>query len=258
MTQLLRSLLIRLDPQECPRDEKDHLVPVIMVRHGSTDLNLGGNGAERTRGWLNIPLAPQGHEEAQQAAELTKQFPNVKAIVSSDLDRASTTAQYISRAHPGVPVFTTPILRPWNVGNLTGEIYAQAKPILNQHLQNPDQKIPGGESFYDFAGRTLPLLQRLAESPQNTIVVSHNWNIKLIRAMEASKGAELDHAVMAQPNPVKPGHLLHADADYALTHLKPGDTDTPPGAVALVKPGQIQDLGGPPSPRNGAPPQPAF
>lgn len=213
---------------------------LLLIRHGSTDLNQGGKGSERTRGWLNVPLAPQGHQEAQQAAEMSKDYP-LKAIITSDLDRARTTAQYVSQQHPGVPVHATPILRPWNVGDLTGQLYKDATPILDDHLQHPDQKIPGGESFYQFAQRSLPLLQHLAESPDLYGVVTHNWNIKLLRAMESSKGAELDHSVVAQDNPVKPGHLLHVDPSYALDHIKPSDGPVKPGGAEIIS-------GGPPVP----------
>lgn len=197
---------------------------LLMIRHGSTQYNEGGPAHERTRGWANVPMDPQGHQQAQAAARMSAPYP-LKAIISSDLDRAHTTAQYVSQQHPGVPLLTTPALRPWHVGNLTGHLYEEAKPILDAHLQKPSEPIAGGESFYDFAQRSLPLLQSLAERPELYGVVTHNWNVKLMRAVAPSRGTELDHAIMAQSNPVKPGHLLQVNPDYSIQHIK-GEENT--------------------------------
>jgi broad specificity phosphatase PhoE len=193
---------------------------ILFIRHGSTALNEGGAGQERTRGWSEAPLSPKGHQEAQQAAQMTAPYP-LKAIITSDLQRAQDTAGYVSQYHPGVPVIPTSTLRPWDVGDYTGKIYTQVKPLLNQHLQTPDQKIPGGESFYDFANRSLPLLQVLRDSPNLFGVVSHNWNGRLLRGQEASQGTELDHGKVSEDNPVKPGHLMLVDQQNGITHIKP-------------------------------------
>lgn len=195
---------------------------ILFIRHGSTSLNEGGPEHERTRGWSEAPLSEKGRAEAQQAAEMAQHFP-LKGIVTSDLNRAMDTAKAVAQYHPGVPVIPTAALRPWDVGDYTGQIYTQVRPLLNDHLQTPDVKIPGGESFYDFANRSLPLLQTLAERPELYGVVSHNWNGRLLRGMSPSGGGELDHGVVSEDNPVKPGHLLHIDQNYQMTHIKPPD-----------------------------------
>lgn len=64
---------------------------VILWRHGQTDYNLAG----RFQGRVDIPLNATGLAQAAEAAEaLVSKAP--RAIVSSDLSRASQTANVLS------------------------------------------------------------------------------------------------------------------------------------------------------------------
>lgn len=87
---------------------------VLMLRHGQTDWNDAG----RFQGSADIPLNAAGLEQARQAAELMVD-EGVSAIVSSDLQRAATTAQILGE-RLGLPVRLDPRLQEINVGQWEG------------------------------------------------------------------------------------------------------------------------------------------
>jgi broad specificity phosphatase PhoE len=191
---------------------------ILAVRHGATDFNVGGPSKERVRAWANVPLNAQGRRESKAAALLTAPFA-LKAIITSDLQRCLDTAADVQELHPHIPLISTMMLRPINVGKLTGALYKDATPILAYHFQHPDEVIPGGESFRDFMQRCIPLLQTLVEQPVCYCVICHNPNIKLLRGMEASHGKELDHAFMDISNPHQPGSVILVSQDYTISPL---------------------------------------
>ncbi len=65
---------------------------ICLVRHGVTDWNYDG----RAQGHVDIPLSPEGHRQAEAAAERLAKEP-WDAIYSSTLSRAYETALAIAR-----------------------------------------------------------------------------------------------------------------------------------------------------------------
>ena len=61
----------------------------ILTRHTTTEWNLAG----RIQGQIDIPLAPQGKDEATELAKKLSGL-GIHSIVSSDLKRASETARF--------------------------------------------------------------------------------------------------------------------------------------------------------------------
>eukprot|EP00039_Didymoeca_costata_P029469 m.24770 g.24770 ORF g.24770 m.24770 type:complete len:113 (+) comp7643_c0_seq1:105-443(+) len=68
------------------------MINFIIVRHGLTTWNAVG----RVQGQINTPLAPEGEEQAERVAEVLKN-EDVDIVISSNLDRASHTADAIMR-----------------------------------------------------------------------------------------------------------------------------------------------------------------
>ena len=96
---------------------------VYLIRHGETDHNADG----RAMGQMDIPLNARGHEQARQTAEFLRLYP-IERIVSSDLGRASGTAQPLADAL-GLDVETDARLRELSFGILEGKTVAECEAL---------------------------------------------------------------------------------------------------------------------------------
>ena len=83
---------------------------LIMMRHGETTYNA----TRRMQGQLDTQLSDAGISQAHAAAEWVKDMGIVK-IVSSDLSRASTTAEIVGEKL-GLEVELDPRLRETHLG----------------------------------------------------------------------------------------------------------------------------------------------
>lgn len=169
--------------------------PIIFIRHGATKLNNDDVSVDRIRGWKDIPLSPEGEQEAHKLAKSLYHNPP-SVIVTSDLKRAADTAGIISTTLD-VPVeWKTEKFRPWNVGDYAGEISSKAIPILADYAENkPDQKLPGGESFNDFRKRFFSGLDEALDKFKGVVaIVSHHRDERLLKAWIAG-GYQTDGSV---------------------------------------------------------------
>lgn len=155
---------------------------LYLIRHGKTRLN-GTNDDDRIRGWRDIPL---DHTGEQQAARLGQLFhgAHVDAVYSSDLTRAKQTAKPIAAA-VGKPVRAPRDFRPWHLGRFQGASSKQVTEALHEYTNDPDKRVPGGESFNAFLGRYLPALEKLlaqVKAGQEIVLVAHYRNAKAAQA----------------------------------------------------------------------------
>ena len=67
---------------------------LVLVRHGRTEYNA----AQRLQGQVDIPLDDVGRWQAEVGAQALLARFSPTAIVSSDLQRAAATAQYLGDA----------------------------------------------------------------------------------------------------------------------------------------------------------------
>lgn len=161
----------------------------VLVRHGCTKMNKeagSGDSAERIRGWADVPLDAQGKQDAKRLAEDFKNVDHIDCIYASDLSRAADTAKAIGEAI-GIKVELTDGLRPWNVGEHTGASAKTAGPILaDLALHHPDQKIPKGESFNEFAERAMDCITEILEEhkDEHIMIVTHHRVERLVAAWE--------------------------------------------------------------------------
>lgn len=126
---------------------------IYIFRHGQTLLNK----EDKIRGWLDIPLDEIGIEEAQDLGFAIKEAGiELDGIYTSDLIRAEQTSLEISKI-TGIPILgETKILRPWDVGTLSGTDGKKAHEIMSEAARHgPDKEIGGGESFNIFRHRFL-------------------------------------------------------------------------------------------------------
>lgn len=163
--------------------------PLLLIRHGATKLNNDDVSVDRIRGWKDIPLSPDGREEANRLGEKLKS-DRPACIVSSDLVRAAETADIIAK-HLGMKVDEkTPGFRPWNVGDLAGEKTQKAIPILAKYaIEKPNEPVPGGESFHDFEARFFQALSEAIQkygSKGKLAIVTHHRDERLMEGWRAA------------------------------------------------------------------------
>jgi broad specificity phosphatase PhoE len=180
---------------------KDLLKPkeahVLMVRHGSTDLNKqGGDSEDRIRGWLDVKLNNQGIKDADSAKEkLEAECSKVDYIYCSDLTRTKQTAEIINQDFKA-PIKYTSNLRPWNLGSLSGKLTKDVMPIMEALIKSPDQPAPDGESFNQFKRRLLPYMNKVIKHTNDNkltvVCVTHYRDVKMMQAwIEAGMGDDL-------------------------------------------------------------------
>ena len=126
-------------------------------------------------GWSDVPA---DLSDADRIARLSDFLPDRAVIVSSDLVRASATADAIAGGR--TRLLNDEGLREFHFGdwelNLHSQIAAEHPKRLSDYLDSPgDTRPPGGESWNEAAARVSRTVDRLAaECPSGDIIaVSH-------------------------------------------------------------------------------------
>jgi len=152
---------------------------LVVWRHGRTEWNETG----RFQGQLDPPLDPVGHGQARAAAAALAQLPP-GAIISSDLDRAATTASYLAEL-TGLAVVPDPRLREIDVGAWGGltrpAVEARYPDTFHAWLRGEDVHREGGESLSEVATRARAAVdQHLAALPRPLVVVTHGGTARAL------------------------------------------------------------------------------
>jgi alpha-ribazole phosphatase len=151
------------------------------VRHGNTR----GNSAERFWGHTDVELSAAG---IGQAERLRDRLANeeIDAIYSSDLRRASATAEIIASRHQ-LAVVSCPELHEIDFGKVEGltfEEIGRLYPELVKSWPTRDLtfKFPDGESVGDLNNRVTRFLDRLEKhAPEETVlIVAHSGVLRLL------------------------------------------------------------------------------
>lgn len=153
---------------------------LYFVRHGKDNDRYRG-------GWSNLDLTPKGIEQAKHLARYLKENNNeynITQIISSDLTRATTTANIIANELQ-LPIQKEFSLREINNGDLAGilnETAFQKYPGLFFSSLDMNETYPNGESpndfyqriknwFYDFCTENIE---------DNVLIVTHGGVINII------------------------------------------------------------------------------
>lgn len=153
---------------------------VYILRHGET----ANNKQKKFRGWINVPLNDAGKQEAKDARQFLAD-KGIERVFCSDLSRTEETAKL---ALPSIKAERDPLLRPWDVGVFSGKDREQHQEELNHFIDNPDVRIPDGESLKEFAKRMGKVLARYVKEGQEygpILLVTHSSN-----AIQAEKYIE--------------------------------------------------------------------
>jgi alpha-ribazole phosphatase len=163
---------------------------LLLVRHGDTE----SNSAERYWGSTDVKLSHAGFRQAEKLRNRLD-TERIDAIYSSNLSRASTTAEIIATSHQ-LDVITCTELREINFGELEGltfnEINRLYPEVTELWLQRgPGLQYPGGESVAEFNSRVRQFMDRLKHAPQGTIlVVAHSGSLRSLMCQLLGVGPE--------------------------------------------------------------------
>ncbi len=135
-------------------------------------------------GWDDVALTDNGLIQAQKLAEALEQEDAVGGILTSDLSRASKTAETL-RDHLGLEMVVDEGLRERNYGEWTGTSYNDAfivnKDQWERLREEENFAPPGGETLEDHRRRVIDALGRGRERwPEGFIVVTHRAVLLLI------------------------------------------------------------------------------
>lgn len=165
--------------------EKEDGNIVYVARHGATNLNQeSGTSVDKIRGHIDVPLSEIGIKEAKEDGKKLK-GKGIKAIFSSDLQRASDTAKIIGKAIGVDKIEKFEGLRPWNLGfTIQGKSSEAVQPKIEYYIRHPDEKPPGGETFNTFKGNFFNTFFNIirANKDRNILIVTHYRCFKLLES----------------------------------------------------------------------------
>lgn len=151
---------------------------VVLARHGET----ADNRRLVFQGQTGRGLNALGRAQAERlAARLAKHPPD--AIVASDLERASETAQIVAKA-TGLPVALDRDLREVDVGTWSGKSYREIAEQYPEEWaawsQGIDVRRGGGETYAELAVRVERAIVAAVSARPGTriLLVSHGGAIK--------------------------------------------------------------------------------
>ena len=155
---------------------------VLFVRHGKDDDSYRG-------GWSSMDLVSEGVMQAKRLAKHLKEHQahyGIAQILSSDLQRAVSTANYIA-AELNLAVHPTSQLREINNGDLAGilnDIAQVQYPGLFFSSLDMNQSYPNGESPIEFYTRIQCWFSDFSSTHHNTndnvLVITHGGVINII------------------------------------------------------------------------------
>jgi broad specificity phosphatase PhoE len=189
---------------------------LLLARHGESDWNR----ARRWQGHADRPLTDLGRRQARELAERLADV-ELDAVFSSDLRRASETAEIVARSQ-GLDVTTMPELREVDVGSWSGLTRTEAEERFPEAYVRWTAGAEGwddGETYEELAARVVGAVHEIAEDlpGDRVLVVAHGGSIRVIHA--AALGIDV-HAYRRIQR-VEPNATLSAVcvADGRLTEL---------------------------------------
>jgi 2,3-bisphosphoglycerate-dependent phosphoglycerate mutase len=163
---------------------------LILVRHGQSIWNK----QNRFTGWVDVPLTPQGEEEARKAGERLKGI-TIDVAYTSVLTRAQETLRIIMETSGlDVPVIRDSALNERHYGDLQGLNKQRTAEIHGEeqvHIwrRSYDVPPPNGEALKNTAERTLPFFERCimgdVRAGNDVLVVAHgNSNRSIVMQLD--------------------------------------------------------------------------
>ncbi|NMA96246.1 MAG: histidine phosphatase family protein [Clostridiales bacterium] len=146
------------------------ITTICIIRHGQSTWNA----ERRIQGQMDPPLSPLGKKQAGLVAKRVENEP-WDALYSSDLSRASQTAEAISQC-TGLKVNKDPLLREIYQGKVEGLLAKEARE------KYPDFDVPevGRETADELRERAVKAFWKVIDSNvgKRVIIVSHGGLIR--------------------------------------------------------------------------------
>jgi probable phosphoglycerate mutase len=163
---------------------------LLLARHGETDWNR----ERRWQGHADQPLNDAGREQARALAERLAADEPPALVYSSDLARASGTAEIVA-GRLELPVRLDPRLREVDVGEWSGLTTAEIEDRFPDGLRRRRAGGTGwerGETYEAMGERVLEALREIAAAAGDArvLVVTHGGAIRAV--WFASGGGEAD------------------------------------------------------------------
>jgi 2,3-bisphosphoglycerate-dependent phosphoglycerate mutase len=167
---------------------------LVLVRHGQSQWNL----ENRFTGWVDVPLTPQGEQEAERAGRLLRESNlNFSIAFTSNLQRAQNTLRHVLReiGQGSLDVIRHEALNERHYGDLQGLDKGEtAKKFGDEQVKiwrrSYDIAPPNGESLKDTAARTLPYFESTIipylKKGENVLIAAHGNSLRSI-VMELEK-----------------------------------------------------------------------
>lgn len=154
---------------------------IYLIRHGESQWNV----LRKIQGQKDIPLTDKGRKQAELAGEKLSE-ENIDIIYSSDLKRASETAEIIGQNIGIEPIYNMS-LREINFGIWEGlsndSMNSKYRDEVCLWRREPEKlNIQEAENLYDVQRRAMNFLNFILENEkdENILVVSHGVTLKTI------------------------------------------------------------------------------
>jgi broad specificity phosphatase PhoE len=158
---------------------------IHLVRHGETQWNR----ELRWQGHSDPPLNEQGREQARRLATALAST-SFAAIYSSDLRRASETAEIVAR-RLGLPVRVDPALREIDIGSWEGftlrELESRFPQAVARWEETGEHGWENGETHEEMFTRAREAVRSIAarHDGEDVLVISHGGPIRALKALAA-------------------------------------------------------------------------
>ena len=171
---------------------------LVLIRHGQSQWNL----ENRFTGWIDIPLSPNGEEEARLAGEKLKGMMFDHAFTSA-LQRAQKTYSIAAQVagFNDLVCEKDEALNERMYGDLQGLNKDECREkfgIDQVHIwrRSYDVPPPGGESLKNTAERVLPYyykrIEPMLREGKNILIVAHGNSLRaLIMKLENMSGEDI-------------------------------------------------------------------
>lgn len=170
---------------------------LVLVRHGQSIWNL----QNRFTGWVDVPLSPQGEEEARRAARKIADL-DFDVAYTSALRRAQDTLAIIQATNDwNLPEIRDQALNERMYGDLQGLDKDETRAIHGEEQvriwrRSYDTPPPNGESLKDTAARTLPFFERCImgdiRKGRSVLVAAHgNSNRSIVMKLDGLTGDQV-------------------------------------------------------------------
>jgi broad specificity phosphatase PhoE len=192
---------------------------ILLIRHGQSTWNI----EHRLPGHLpGVALTEEGRRQAQRLASALAAFP-ISAVISSPLERARDTAQYLLQGR-NLEMHLEPCLMDTNLGHWSGQLASElskSDPAWSAYVQDPTIAPESVETFPQVQQRVVPAIEkwRSVEDIGTSIAfVAHADVVKLVLAHYIGLEARLA------------GHLLIDNASVSILEL---EKESRPFVVAI-------------------------